>query len=35
MIGLTLGQTVLGDPVKEIIKTAFEAGINMYVYLIH
>lgn len=26
---LTLGQTVQGDPVKEIIKTAFEHGINM------
>ncbi|TFK40821.1 voltage-gated potassium channel beta-2 subunit [Crucibulum laeve] len=27
---LTLGGTVLGDPVKEIIKTAFENGINMF-----
>ncbi|KAH8825781.1 voltage-gated potassium channel beta-2 subunit [Flagelloscypha sp. PMI_526] len=26
---LTLGGTVVGDPVKDIIKTAFEAGINM------
>jgi len=26
---LTLGGTVVGDPAKEIIKTAFEAGINM------
>jgi hypothetical protein len=29
-IGLTLGGTVKGDPVKEIIKTAFDAGINMW-----
>jgi len=27
---LTLGGTVVGDPVKEIIKTAFEHGINMF-----
>ncbi|KDR85949.1 hypothetical protein GALMADRAFT_394850 [Galerina marginata CBS 339.88] len=27
---LTLGGTLKGDPVKEIIKTAFEAGINMF-----
>jgi len=27
---LTLGGTVTGDPVKEIIKTAFENGINMF-----
>jgi len=27
---LTLGGTVKGDPVKEIIKTAFDAGINMF-----
>jgi voltage-dependent potassium channel beta subunit len=27
---LTLGESVVGDPVKEIIKTAFEAGINMF-----
>jgi len=27
---LTLGGTVTGDPVKEIIKTAFDAGINMF-----
>ncbi|GJJ13131.1 hypothetical protein Clacol_007381 [Clathrus columnatus] len=27
---LTLGGTVLGDPVKEIVKTAFDAGINMF-----
>lgn len=27
---LTLGGTVVGDPVKEIIKTAFDAGINMF-----
>jgi len=27
---LTLGGTVIGDPVKEIIKTAFDAGINMF-----
>jgi len=27
---LTLGGTVVGDPVKEIIKTAFENGINMF-----
>ena len=27
--GLTLGGTVKGDPVVEIIKTAFENGINM------
>ncbi|EDR04450.1 uncharacterized protein LACBIDRAFT_252565 [Laccaria bicolor S238N-H82] len=27
---LTFGGTLFGDPVKEIIKTAFEAGINMY-----
>ncbi|KXN85755.1 Putative voltage-gated potassium channel subunit beta [Leucoagaricus sp. SymC.cos] len=26
---LTLGGTVVGDPVKDIIKTAFDAGINM------
>ncbi|EPT01672.1 hypothetical protein FOMPIDRAFT_124742 [Fomitopsis schrenkii] len=27
---LTLGGSVLGDPVKDIIKTAFENGINMF-----
>ncbi|KAG5724397.1 putative voltage-gated potassium channel subunit beta [Termitomyces sp. T112] len=27
---LTLGGSVVGDPVKEIIKTAFDAGINMF-----
>ncbi|KIM64182.1 hypothetical protein SCLCIDRAFT_1213610 [Scleroderma citrinum Foug A] len=27
---LTLGVTVVGDPVKEIIKLAFENGINMF-----
>jgi len=27
---LTLGGTVTGDPVKEIIKTAFDNGINMF-----
>ncbi|KAF6750710.1 voltage-gated potassium channel beta-2 subunit [Ephemerocybe angulata] len=27
---LTLGGTVTGDPVKDIIKTAFDAGINMF-----
>lgn len=27
---LTLGGTVKGDPVKDIIKTAFENGINMF-----
>lgn len=27
---LTLGETVVGDPVKEIIKVAFENGINMF-----
>ncbi|KAF5361682.1 hypothetical protein D9758_007388 [Tetrapyrgos nigripes] len=27
---LTLGGTVTGDPVKDIIKTAFEHGINMF-----
>ncbi|OCH84916.1 Aldo/keto reductase [Obba rivulosa] len=27
---LTLGATVFGDPVKDIIKTAFENGINMF-----
>lgn len=27
---LTLGGTVKGDPVKDIIKTAFDAGINMF-----
>ncbi|KAG1716201.1 hypothetical protein ID866_941 [Astraeus odoratus] len=27
---LTLGGTVVGDPVKEIIKVAFENGINMF-----
>jgi aryl-alcohol dehydrogenase-like predicted oxidoreductase len=26
--GLTLGGTVKGDPVKEIVKTAFDHGIN-------
>ncbi|KAF8645691.1 hypothetical protein AX16_007640 [Volvariella volvacea WC 439] len=26
---LTLGETVVGDPVKDIVKTAFEHGINM------
>ena len=28
--GLTFGDTVKGDPVVEIIKTAFENGINMF-----
>ena len=28
--GLTLGGTVTGDPVKDIVQTAFSAGINMY-----
>ena len=28
--GLTLGGTVKGDPVKDIIKTAFDNGINMF-----
>ena len=28
--GLTYGQTVKGDPVKEIMKLAFENGINMF-----
>lgn len=28
--GLTFGQTVKGDPVKEIMKLAFENGINMF-----
>jgi len=27
---LTLGGTVVGDPVKDIIKAAFDAGINMF-----
>jgi predicted aldo/keto reductase-like oxidoreductase len=27
---LTLGGTVTGDPVKDIIKVAFENGINMF-----
>ncbi|THH18260.1 hypothetical protein EW146_g2679 [Bondarzewia mesenterica] len=27
---LTIGGTVVGDPVKEIIRTAFENGINMF-----
>ncbi|KAG6829930.1 hypothetical protein H0H93_014273, partial [Arthromyces matolae] len=27
---LTLGGSVVGDPVKDIIKTAFDAGINMF-----
>ncbi|KDQ62901.1 hypothetical protein JAAARDRAFT_119113 [Jaapia argillacea MUCL 33604] len=27
---LTLGGTVLGDPVKEIMKVAFENGVNMF-----
>lgn len=27
---MTLGGTVIGDPVKEIIKTAFDHGINMF-----
>ncbi|KAG5644968.1 hypothetical protein DXG03_007340 [Asterophora parasitica] len=27
---LTLGGTVTGDPVKEIVKTAFDNGINMF-----
>ena len=27
-LGLTLGGTVKGDPVKEIVKTAFDHGIN-------
>lgn len=27
---LTLGGTVIGDPVKDIIKTAFDNGINMF-----
>lgn len=29
-VGLTLGGSVKGDPVKEIIKIAFENGINMF-----
>jgi hypothetical protein len=28
-LGLTLGGTVTGDPAKDIIRTAFENGINM------
>jgi len=28
LLGLTLGGTVQGDPVKEIVKTAFDHGIN-------
>lgn len=28
VIGLTLGGTVKGDPVKEIVKLAFDNGIN-------
>ncbi|KAK0213431.1 NADP-dependent oxidoreductase domain-containing protein, partial [Desarmillaria ectypa] len=28
-LGLTLGGTVKGDPIKNIIKTAFDSGINM------
>jgi aryl-alcohol dehydrogenase-like predicted oxidoreductase len=28
--GLTLGDRVRGDPVKEIMQTAFENGINMF-----
>lgn len=28
--GLTLGGSVMGDPVKDIIKTAYENGINMF-----
>ncbi|KAF7320584.1 Aldo-ket-red domain-containing protein [Mycena chlorophos] len=28
--GLTLGGSVTGDPVKDIIKLAFESGINMF-----
>ena len=27
-LGLTLGGTVKGDPVKEIVKAAFDHGIN-------
>jgi len=27
-LGLTLGETVKGDPVKDIVKTAFDHGIN-------
>ena len=27
-LGLTLGGTVKGDPVKEIVKVAFDHGIN-------
>ena len=27
-LGLTLGGTVKGDPVKEIVKIAFDHGIN-------
>ncbi|KAJ7333254.1 NADP-dependent oxidoreductase domain-containing protein [Mycena albidolilacea] len=27
---LTIGGSVIGDPVKDIIKTAFENGINMF-----
>lgn len=27
---LTIGGTVIGDPVKDIIKVAFENGINMF-----
>ena len=28
--GLTIGGTVKGDPVKEIVKVAYENGINMF-----
>jgi aryl-alcohol dehydrogenase-like predicted oxidoreductase len=28
--GLTLGGTVKGDPVKDIIKTAWDHGINYF-----
>jgi aryl-alcohol dehydrogenase-like predicted oxidoreductase len=29
-VGLTLGETVKGDPVKDIILTAYQNGINMF-----
>ena len=30
LVGLTIGGTVKGDPVKEIVKVAYENGINMF-----
>ena len=30
LTGLTIGGTVKGDPVKEIVKVAYENGINMF-----